>query len=262
MKGKFTFLGTGTSRGVPMMCCDCTTCTSRDPRDRHLRSSGYIELENGIRILIDCGPDLREQSLRQHIWWVDAVLLTHTHVDHLGGLDDLQGFSSYLQRPLPFYASPDSLSTIRQRYDYIERLKYRSDGAIRWTVPHLEYHAVTVPFFIKGIEVIPLPIWHGSELITGYRIGSMAYVCDCSGIPETTYPLLEGVEVLVIDALRWCPHSTHFCISQAEEAIERIKPKHAWLTHLSHDVLYARDQPLMRPGNTLAYDGASFEFTI
>ena len=260
MKGKFTFLGSGTSRGVPMMCCDCQTCKSSDPRDRHLRSSGFVELDNHTRLLIDCGPDLREQAIRQHIWSVDAVLLTHTHVDHIGGLDDLQSFSSYLKHSIPFYASPDNLKIVHRHFDYVDKLKYRADGEIRWTVPQLEYHEATAPFDINGVKIIPLPIWHGNDLITGYRIGSMAYVCDCSGIPETTYPLLDGVEELVIDALRWRPHSTHFCISQAEDAIRRIRPKHAWLTHLSHDVLYARDQPLMHPGNTLAYDGASFEF--
>ena len=262
MKARFTFMGSGTSRGVPMMGCHCETCASADPCDRHLRSSGYIEAEDGTAILIDCGPDLREESLREGISRLDAVLLTHTHADHLDGLDDLQGFTQCMRCSLPFYASPEMLRVVHQRFGYVDKLRRRPDGSIRWTVPQLDFREVTAPFAIGGHAVTPLPIWHGGQLITGYRIGSMAYVCDCSGIPEGTYPLLEGLSDLVIDALRWRPHDTHFCISQAEEQIARIRPARAWLTHLTHDVLYSRDQPKMKPGNTLAYDGLSFDFTL
>lgn len=262
MEARFTFLGSGTSRGVPMMCCDCEVCRSEDPRDRHDRSCGLISAADGTQILIDCGPDLRQASLRERLSRVDAVLLTHSHADHTDGIDDLQGFTQLSRRPLPVYAQPATMSIVRERYRYIDVLKYNDDGSLRWSVPQLDYREVTAPFVIGGITVTPLPLRHGKARTLGYRIGALAYVCDCSGIPEETYPLLEGVTDLVIDALRWRPHPTHFCISEAETAVRRIGAHRAWFTHLNHDVLYARDQPRMQPGNTLAYDGLQFSFEI
>ncbi len=261
MTGKFTFLGSGTSRGVPMMCCDCEVCRSADPRDHHERSSGLVEI-GSTRFLIDCGPDLRHQCLRFGVRRLDAVLLTHAHIDHVDGLDDLQGITQFSRVALPFYASPEALATVHERYRYVDELKYRPDGRPRWSIPQLDYHEVTGPFQVSGIEIIPLPLRHGYIGSTGYRVGGLAYVCDCNQIPEETYPLLEGVTDLVVDALRWTRHPTHFCISEAEAVVRRIRPRRAWFTHLCHDVFYSRDQPLMQPGNTLAYDGLSFEFPV
>ncbi len=261
MTGKFTFLGSGTSRGVPMMCCDCEVCRSADPRDHHERSSGLVEVGD-TKLLIDCGPDLRHQCLRFHVTQLDAVLLTHAHIDHLDGLDDLQGITNSSRTALPLYANAPTLALVHERYRYVDELKYQPDGTPRWSIPQLDYREATGAFSVAGVTVMPLPLLHGKAHTLGYRIGGLAYVCDCSAIPEETYPLLEGVTDLVVDALRWRRHPTHFSIFEAEAAVRRIRPRRAWFTHLCHDVLYARDQPLMQPGNTLAYDGLNFEFPV
>ncbi len=263
MKGTFTFLGSGTSRGVPMLCCHCEACTSKDPRDHHDRSCAMVTV-GSHNILIDCGPDLRLQLLRwkPNVETLDAVLLTHAHADHADGLDDLLAFSQHMRLPIPFYGPQGELALLRDRYAYVEKLRFKPDGSPSWTIPQLDYEAVSSPFSVAGIPIVPLPLKHGRANTLGYRIGSMAYVCDCSHIPEETYPLLEGVQDLVIDALHWRYHPTHFCIRAAEAEIRKIGPQRAWLTHLTHDVLYARDQPLMLPGNTLAYDGLEFPIEI
>ncbi len=261
MKATFTFMGSGTSRGVPMLCCDCEVCTSKDPRNNHTRSSGLITVGD-TKILIDCGPDLRNQLIREHITRLDAVCLTHPHCDHLDGLDDLQGLTVYSREELPFYSSPTNLAVVHQRFGYVDQLKYTPDGALRWSVPQLDYHEVTEPFQVNGITVTPLPLFHGRAATYGYRVGSLAYVCDCSRIPEETYPMLEGVTDVVLDALRWKEHPTHFNILQAEDEFKKIGAKRAWLTHLTHDILYERDQQCVAPGCTLAYDGLSFDFEV
>ncbi len=261
MHATFTFLGSGTSRGVPMLACDCETCRSDDPRDHRFRTSGLVTV-GGRRILIDCGPELRLQLLRANVDSLDAVLLTHSHADHLNGIDDLTGITMAARRPLPFYAAPATLAIVQSRFDYIDKLRHRPDGTPRWSVPQLEFHAVTAPFKAADLAVTPLPIYHGDVLICGWRIGDLAYLCDCSRIPEETYPLLEGVTDVVIDALRWKPHPTHFSIEQAIAEVARIRPRHAWLTHLTHDILYARDQPRLPQGVSFAYDTLSFPFEV
>ena len=261
MRATFTFLGSGTSRGVPMIGCDCEGCRSADPRDHRYRTSGLVTVDDR-RILIDCGPELRLQLLRAKVDSLDAVLLTHSHADHLNGIDDLTGVTMRMRQPLPFYAAPATLAIVQSRFDYIDRLRHRPDGTLRWSVPQLEFHAVTGPFETAGIAVTPLPIYHGDALICGWRIGGLAYLCDCSRIPDETYPLLDGVTDVVLDALRWKPHPTHFSIEQANAEVARIRPRHAWYTHLCHDILYARDQPLMLPDVTLAYDTLTFPFEI
>ena len=241
------------------MCCDCPVCTSSDPRDRRYRAAALVEVGD-TRILLDCGPEIRLQLIRARCHSLDAVLLTHPHADHLNGIDDLLSISQHHRRAIPFYADRSSLKIISSRFDYIDELKYKPDGTPRWSVPQLEMHPVDGPFKVNGVEIIPLPIFHGRAATLGYRIGDMAYVCDCSRIPEETYPLLEGVRELVIDALRWQAHPTHFNIFQAEAEIRKIKPQRAWLTHLTHDISHARDSELMQSGVFLAHDMHSFAF--
>ncbi|MCQ2396140.1 MAG: MBL fold metallo-hydrolase [Lentisphaeria bacterium] len=260
-KGTFTFMGSGTSRGVPMLCCDCEVCRSTDPRNKHTRSSGLVTIGK-TRILIDCGPDLRAQLLRENVTRLDAVLLTHPHCDHLDGLDDLQGLTVHSREELPFYSSPANLKVVHQRFGYVDELKIAPNGTLRWSIPQLDYREVTEPFDINGITVIPLPLFHGRAPTYGYRIGSFAYVCDCSRIPDETYALLDGVTDVVLDALRWKEHPTHFNIIQAEREFKKIGAKRGWLTHLTHDILYERDQHNVAEGCTLAYDGLSFDFEV
>ena len=259
MQATFTFLGSGTSRGVPMLGCDCATCRSADPRDWRFRTCGLVTA-GSRHILIDCGPELRLQLLRARVNDLDAVLLTHSHADHLNGIDDLTGITMAMRRPLPFHADPRTLEIVRSRFDYIDRLRLRPDDTPRWSVPQLEFHEATAPFEAAGLAVTPLPIYHGDDLICGWRIGGLAYLCDCSRIPEETYPLLEGVTDLVLDALRWKPHPTHFSVEQANAEVERIRPRHAWYTHLTHDICYARDRSKLPAGVSFAYDTLTFPF--
>ena len=165
-KALFTFMGSGTSRGVPTLCCDCEVCQSKDPRDRHTRSSGLVTVGE-TRILIDCGPDLREQLLREHVTGLDAVCLTHPHCDHLDGLDDLQGLTVFSRQELPFYSSEENLRVVHERFGYVDQLKYLSDGSPRWSVPQLSYRAVTEPFDVNGVRVVPLKLFHGKAATYG-----------------------------------------------------------------------------------------------
>ncbi len=245
-----------------MIGCTCQVCHSQDPRDCRFRSAGLITAADGTKLLIDCGPEFRLQALRAGIDALDAVLITHSHADHTDGIDDLQGITQHLRQALPVYAQASTLNLVRSRYSYIDELKCRPDGGVRWSVPQLEWHNAEEGIRVNGITVVPLPLYHGCTRTLGYRIGNLAYICDCSRIPEETYPLLEGVTDVVIDALRWRSHPTHFNIFQAEREIARIGADRGWLTHLTHDILYSRDQLLMKPGNTLAYDGLQFSFQI
>lgn len=263
MKYQLTFLGTGTSHGVPALGCDCPTCKSADPRDNRLRSSVCIRSAN-TTLLIDCGPDLRTQLLREDIRKVDALLLTHPHGDHLLGLDDLQMLTQISREELPFYAAAAHIKAIDTNFPYIRELKhdaYSTDinlNGLRWSVPQLDFRPwekQKTPVKIGDFLVTPIPMMHGRAACTGYRINDLAYLTDCSHLPNEAYQLLKGVDTVVIDGLRWHPHPTHFNFQQACDEIDKINPRIGYLTHLTHDILHERDEKMLPRGIYLPYDG-------
>lgn len=253
-RARVTFLGTGTSHGVPMIACDCPTCTSGDPRDQRLRPSALVELPGGRTLLIDAAPDLRAQALRYGVRRVDAILFTHAHADHVLGLDETRRFTAIQGCPMPCYGDPETIAEVRRVFAYAFRSVQQGGG-----VPQLELIPVTGPFQAAGQWVVPVPVLHGELPIYGYRIGDFAYLTDCSRIPESSWPLLAGVRVLVIDALRDVPHPTHFTVEQALEAAARAAPERALLTHLSHDLGHAETSRRLPANVELAYDGLVLE---
>ncbi len=251
---KLIFLGTGTSQGVPVIGCRCEVCYSGDSRDNRLRTSAMVEC-GGTRIVIDAGPDFRYQMLRTGVRQIDAIVLTHFHKDHTGGLDDVRAFNFVdypTIRPVDIYATPSTAAVIRKDYDYafVEN-KYRG-------VPEMRLHEIDPdsPFYIKGIEVIPINGRHSSRFeVTGYRIGSLAYLTDFKQIADEEIAKLQGVDTLVVNALRFKPHDSHFSVTEAVELIKRVNPRKAYLTHMSHEIgLHAESAEKLPQGVELAYD--------
>ncbi|HJV66515.1 MAG TPA: GPMC system MBL fold metallohydrolase [Geomonas sp.] len=245
---KITILGSGTSTGVPMVGCHCQVCDSNDPRDKRTRASILVEC-SGQRILVDTSTDLRVQALREKIPQIDAVLLTHTHADHLHGIDDLRGFYFLHRKVIPCYGSPDTIGQVAASFSYIfEGLQ--SEGYSPLMVPH----PVEDEFDLFGCRVVPIPLMHGSFPATGYRFGDAAYLTDCSRIPDASMALLQGLELLIIDALRYSPHPNHFNIEGALQVVQTLGPRRTLLTHLTHEV-HHKDEIKLPAGVEFAYDG-------
>lgn len=251
---RVTFLGTGTSHGVPAIGCGCATCRSADPRDRRWRPSILIELPGKAVLLVDTAPDLRAQALAFGISRVDAILFTHAHADHLLGLDDIRRFNEIQGGPVSCYADRSTLAELRRTFAYAFRPGPSGGG-----LPRLNLFAIEGAFSVAGTEVVPVPVLHGEQLILGYRVGAFAYLTDCSAIPESSWPLLAGVRYLALDALRERPHPTHLSLSEALAVIERLGPDCAWLTHLCHDLGHAATSRRLPAGVRLAYDGLRIE---
>lgn len=256
---KLTLLGTGTSQGVPVIGCRCEVCRSADSRDKRLRTSAMVEME-GCRIVIDAGPDFRQQMLRTDVRTIDAILLTHEHKDHTGGLDDVRAFNFVdypTIRPVDIYATRRTAACIRKDYDYaFVTNKYRG-------VPEIRLHEIDghEPFSVKDVEIIPIAGKHSDRFeVTGYRIGPIAYMTDFKKLCDGEIEKLRGVEVLVINALRFKAHDSHFNVEEAMEIIREVKPHKAYLTHLSHDIgLHATSAERLSEGVELAYDGLEIE---
>jgi phosphoribosyl 1,2-cyclic phosphate phosphodiesterase len=247
---RVTFLGTGTSTGVPVVGCRCGVCTSDDPRNKRLRQSVLIE-ENGLHILIDTTPDLRLQLLRRPIPRLDLILFTHSHSDHLMGLDDIRPFNFRQRDAIRAFANPQTAKAIRRAFGYIWDVNSQVGGG----KPQLDLHEVTAPFDAGGVPVVPIPVHHGDWTILGFRIGAFAYITDTNGIPEESLQLLEGVEVLALDGLRVAPaHPTHFTIGEAVDYATRIRARETWLIHLTHEVDHAAVESGLPPEIRLAYD--------
>jgi len=256
-KVRLTVLGSGTSVGVPTIGCTCKVCRSDDPRNRRLRPSVCLRWD-GHTVVIDTGPDFRQQALLYGIDKVDAVLFTHAHADHVLGLDDLRPFNFHQRGPIPVYASAQTLEVIRRIFSYIFH-----DGPTESSRPKIETHVFPgEKIVVHGIEFVPVPVKHGSGDCHGFRFGNHAYLTDHSEIPEESLRLLEGVEVLFLDALRYKPHPTHSTVETSLRTVERLKPRAAYFTHISHDLDHARAESLLPPGVRLAYDGMELELEV
>jgi len=253
---KLTILGSGTSTGVPVLGCHCAVCQSIDPRNNRTRCSALLEWA-GHKILIDTATDLRQQALREKIEQVDAVLFTHAHADHVHGIDDLRTFTFHSGEAIPIYASSGVLSRIEGLFSYIF-----SDTDAPGYRPRLQGNTIHGPFPLFGQKVTPVPLLHGPGESLGYRVGNLAYVVDCSAIPESSCELLQGLEVMVIDALRFREHHSHFHIAQAIAMAEKLKVKRTLLTHLTHDVDFSRHSAGLPEGVEFAYDGLTLTLPL
>lgn len=247
------FLGTGTSVGVPSLGCDCAVCSSDDPHNKRTRCSVLLRLPSG-NLLIDTPPDLRTQLLREKIKLIHAVLFTHEHADHLYGLDDLRLFPFQLGHAIPLYCERRMEERIRVVYDYAFSSRVPTHPG---ATPQLEFVRITHdPFEALGVEVTPIPLKHGPHFdVLGFRIGDFAYCTDTNYIPPESMQRLRGLDTLVLDALRFRPHPTHFCVEQALAVIRELQPRRAYLTHICHDIDHALVEPQLPEGVFLAYDG-------
>jgi phosphoribosyl 1,2-cyclic phosphate phosphodiesterase len=256
---RLIFLGTGTSTGVPVFGCDCAVCTSDDPRNSRTRPSVLLQLPGGNAI-IDTSPEMRLQLLRERVRQVHAIVYTHAHADHLFGLDDARLFPRAIGGPVPVYCEEEVEGAIRNAFHYAfnDQAKRIPSGG----VPQLEFRRIDPlgRFPLLGQEVLPLRLHHGRFRVLGFRVGGLAYCTDVSRIPEESWTRLEGLDTLILDALRYEPHPTHFHLEAALETIARLRPRRAYLTHLSHGFDHAAVESALPAGVALAYDGLALDF--
>jgi phosphoribosyl 1,2-cyclic phosphate phosphodiesterase len=257
MNARLTVLGSGTSMGVPTVGCDCAVCHSSDPHDRRTRPSVLIEY-NDKAILIDSTPDFREQAIREGIRQLDAVLYTHTHADHILGIDDLRPLTFRLKpNKLPLYAQPDAAEFIRNMFRYIFDADYKFGS-----LPQVELRPMDGPIELFGARFEPVPVIHGETEIYGFRFGSAAYLTDHSEVPEASFAKLQGLDILFLDALRYKPHPTHSTVETSLRIVERVKPKRAFFTHICHDLPHEETNASLPANVRLSYDGMKLEFEI
>lgn len=251
---KVTFLGTGTSIGVPVITCDCPVCVSTDQRNKRMRTSAMIEV-NGLTFVIDCGPDFRQQMLRQKVMNLDAVIFTHEHRDHIAGLDDVRAFNYVLNKKIDVYGTPSVMEAIRIEFPYIFS-ESRYFGA-----PQLNIHPIgDKPFTILGIEFIPIRVMHEKLPVTGFRVRDFTYITDASFISDTELEKIRGSRVIVLNALRNSRHTSHFSVGEAVDILKKLEPEAAFLTHLSHFVgLHEEVNKTLPAFVRLAYDGLEVE---
>lgn len=252
IRGQLIVLGTGTSVGVPYIGCGCATCTSTNPKNKRTRCAIILGLPEG-NLLIDTPPDLRAQLLREQVGIVHALLYTHDHADHVFGLDDVRMFPHYLGHPLPVYCEDFVEHRIRKSFDYA----FAEDNhGYAGGVPQLAFKRITTePFDLLRQHIIPIRLAHGKFQVLGFRFGNIAYCTDTNGIPSESYPLLEGLDLLILDALRPRPHVTHFGLAQAVEVAQRIDAKRTLFTHMGHELEHESTNAALPTGIELAYDG-------
>jgi len=251
-----TFLGTGTSMGVPMIGCACAVCRSDDPRDNRSRPSILVRLASGATILVDTSSDLRAQALRFGLTRIDAVLYTHSHADHVLGLDELRRFNTLQQSAIPLYGDARTMDDLRRIFSYAFAPR-REPG--HEYVPLLAPFVLDGPISVAGTEVRPIPVQHGVRTILGFRFGAFAYLTDCNAIPEPSWAMLDGLDVVVVDALRERPHGSHFSLDQAVAAATRIGARRTFFTHMAHDLGHAATCARLPAGMALAHDGLRVE---
>ena len=256
MKATLTVLGSGTSMGVPTIGCTCSVCHSPDPHDRRTRPSILLQF-GGKFVLIDTTPDFREQAIREHITQIDAVLYTHTHADHILGIDDLRPLSYHRDGKIPLYARPEAAEFIRNMFRYIFDADYKFGGLAR-----LELKPVNGTFELFGHTFEPIPVIHGETEIFGYRFGSAAYLTDFSEIPEASFARLENLDVLFLDGLRHKPHPTHSTVENSIHIADRLGAKRVFFTHICHDLPHEATNAALPPHVRLSHDGMRLEFEI
>jgi phosphoribosyl 1,2-cyclic phosphate phosphodiesterase len=245
-----TVLGSGTSVGVPTIGCHCPVCTSSDPRDKRLRPSVLIRYQ-GRSVLIDSGPDFRQQALRANIERIDAILFTHSHADHIMGLDDVRPFNFHQKEPIPIYGSLETLAVIQRVFEYVFDSN-ESQSSRPKIVPHV-IKGDPIPLF--GVDFVPIPLFHGEGNCLGFLFGRGAYLTDHSEIPEASKAKLRSLDFLFLDALRHRPHPTHSTVQRSLEIVEELQPRRAYFTHICHDLAHEREEQRLPPHVRLAYDG-------
>ena len=250
---KILVLGSGTSTGVPLIGCNCEVCTSNNPKNKRLRPSIFIQ-EDGVNCLIDTTPDLRAQALKYNILKIDLVLYTHTHADHLFGIDDLRMFNYIKKGPIPIYASEKDINTITTRFDYIFKKKTQSSKPD--LIPNI---IINNKINFDNIKIQAIPVFHGNQIINGYRIKDMAYLTDVSKIPDESLELLRGVKVLMIDALRYTEHPTHLTVGDAIKISNMLKSETTYLMHMGHKIEYEKLSADLPPNIVPSFDGLEFE---
>jgi len=247
---RITVLGSGTSVGVPTIGCHCAVCTSEDPRDKRLRPSIYVRYgDHGV--LIDTTPDFRQQALRARIERVDAILFTHSHADHIMGLDDLRPLNFRQGGSIPIYGSAEHIDNIQRCFHYVFS-NHKSESSVPRLVTHVFEKG---PVDLFGLEFIPIRLCHGRGTVYGFRFGEAAYLTDHSDIPEESMEQLKGLDVLFLDALRHRPHPTHSTVERSLQSVEKLAPRRAFFTHICHDLPHAKTEEQLPPNVRLAYDG-------
>ena len=253
---ELTVLGSGTSMGVPTLGCHCAVCESKDSHDKRMRPSVLLSY-GGHNVVIDTTPDFRTQAMAAHIDRLDAILYTHSHADHIFGLDDIRPYNLRQKAAIPIYAADATLQTLKKSFAYIFE-----NAPIGSSLPGVDLHAIEGPFALFGAEVTPVPAIHGPGRVLGFRFGNTAYLTDFSTIPESSKALLKGLDHFILDALRYVPHPMHSTVDQSLALVEELKPTHAWFTHICHDLGHEQINAKLPENVRLAYDGLCFEVQV
>jgi phosphoribosyl 1,2-cyclic phosphate phosphodiesterase len=253
---QLTVLGSGTSMGVPTLGCHCVVCDSKDPLDKRTRPSVLLSY-SGHNVVIDTTPDFRFQAMRAHLDRLDAILYTHAHADHILGLDDIRPYNLKQKGRVPIYGSAATLRTLQRTFAYIF-----DDAPTESSVPGVDLHTIDGPFDLFGLRITPVPAMHGPTDVLGFRFGKAAYLTDFSAVPESSKPLLRDLDHFVMDALRYVPHPMHSTVDQSLKLVAELRPKHAWFTHICHDLGHADANAKLPENVRLAYDGLSFEVEV